>query len=375
MLKKYILLHKKFFILFIFLILTSSITGALIGRSLKRHDESVFVPPVKIKTFTVGGANKENQQSTYSGEIRSRYESNLSFQAGGKIIARNIQSGSVVHKGDVLFQLDTRDLRQNVKNYQAQESSSRAQLELAANNLHRYQKLFQEGAVSKAEYEQYAEQYKNALAAVSQSEAQYTQSSNQLDYSDLTAPFDGIITSINAESGQVVSAGQIIAAIAQPNVPEIEFYVPENKIADLSIGENVSAGFWAFPDLRLNAAVKEISPFADSITHTFKVRASLLRAPASVKLGMTASISVPTLAHDSIVRIPLAAVYQSENEGSGVWLVHNNKLAFTPVVLGKPVDNKNVNVLSGLSQGDCIAAAGVNELYEGEFIEKGDAVS
>lgn len=376
MLKNYLFKHKKSFILFIIILISGSLLLGLSKYYLRnQNDDKTSAIPTKINTFTIK-TNPDGNTITYSGEVRSRYESDLSFQTGGKIIARNVQSGSVVHKGDVLFSIDTRDLQQSVKNALAQETSAHAQLELAAKNKQRYDQLFQEGAVSKAEYDQYDEQYTNAVAAVNQAEAQTTQNSNQLAYSDLTAPYDGVITAIKTEAGQVVSAGQPIATIAQPDNLEIEFNVPEDKIAYLSVGENASVTFWALPALKLNASIREITPFADNNTRTFKIRASLLQPPPTIKLGMTASLSLAQPIDQNAISIPLTAVYQSESEGSGVWLIRDHKLSFQPVTLGKPADdNKTVYILSGLAPGDCIAAAGVNKLYEGESIAEGDEVS
>ena len=105
--------------------------------------------PQLVRTVTVG-AEAEREAGAYSGTVRGRYESALAFQAGGRITARNVQLGSVVHAGDVLMTVDPKDVVQSVYQAQAQVNAAQAQLQLAEANLARYKQLFSQDAVSAA---------------------------------------------------------------------------------------------------------------------------------------------------------------------------------------------------------------------------------
>ena len=153
--------------------------------------------------------NDNRDRLTYSGEVRGRYESQLAFQVGGKIIRRYVELGSVVKAGDVLMQIDAKDIHPTVNMAAAQIHSAQSQLKLASSNLQRYRQLYEQNAISKAQYEQYLSAYKVAEAAASQ----YAQGANQLDYSLLRADQSGVVASIAAEAGQVVGAGQAVVTL------------------------------------------------------------------------------------------------------------------------------------------------------------------
>ena len=92
---------------------------------------------VLVRTQIVGNKNAR-QQFIYSGEVHGRVESQLAFQVGGKISKRNVELGSRVSQGDILLQIDPKDIHQTVNSTSAQVSSAQAQLRLAASNLQRY---------------------------------------------------------------------------------------------------------------------------------------------------------------------------------------------------------------------------------------------
>ena len=188
--------------------------------------KSVNQHVVLVRTQIVNDKNA-NQQFTYSGEVHGRVESQLAFQVGGKIVKRNVELGSRVSAGDILMQIDPKDILQTVNSSSAQVSSAQAQLRLAESNLRRYRQLYEQEAVSRAQYDQYINAYEAALAASRQASSQYSQGANQLDYSSLRASAAGIVSAVNAEAGQVVSAGQPILTLVQDGDREVEISVPE----------------------------------------------------------------------------------------------------------------------------------------------------
>lgn len=182
----------------------------IIGRVLWKENHQAKpvaedIPLVRTATINAAGAA---QNYTYSGEVRGRYESQLAFQVGGKIIKRYVELGSTVKAGDVLMQIDPRDVQQTVNSALAQVYAAESQLKLAESNLNRYRQLYAQNAISRAQLDQYQNAYDVAVAAVRQASAQYAQGANQLDYSLLYADKPGVIASISAEAGQVVSAGK-----------------------------------------------------------------------------------------------------------------------------------------------------------------------
>ena len=355
--------------------LTYALTTAIIGLSIiggiawKVHNKpAVAMQQVTIVRTTVIDTTNNPQGYTYSGDVRGRYETQLAFQVSGKIIKRNVQLGSTVHPGEVLMQIDAKDIQQTVNSNSAQIYSAQAQLELAESNLNRYRQLYEQGAVGRMVYDQYITAYTVAAAGVQQAAAQYEQGTNQLDYSLLKVDKPGIVSGISAEIGQVVTAGQTIITVVQDGEREVEISVPENRIDELRQAQTLKVTFWALANKILDGKVREIAPMADSATRTFKVRISLLNPPPEIKLGMTAAVSVGSNVQQAVY-IPLTAVYQAGNTPA-VWVVTADTLSLRPIQTGN-WGNGTIQVLSGLQQGDRIVTAGVHKLSEGQKVKVG----
>jgi RND family efflux transporter MFP subunit len=342
------------------------IIGLIIWKS-HSQPQSVTEDIPLVRTAVIGAA-KVPQSYLYSGEVRGRYESQLAFQVTGKIIKRNVELGSTVKAGDVLMQIDPRDLQQAVNSTSAQVYSAESQLRLAESNLHRYRQLYAQNAISRAQLDQYENAYEVAQAAVRQAAAQYAQGSNQLDYSLLYADKDGVIAAITAEAGQVVSAGQTVITVVQDGEREVEISVPENRIEEIRNAKPLTVTFWALPQVALEGKVREIAPMADATTRTYKVRIRLVNPPPQIKLGMTAGVSLAGSGgpNHAIAMVPLAALYQT-NDTPHVWVVTDHVANLRPVQVGR-FGNTQVQIVAGLNPGETIVTAGVHKLREGQTV-------
>lgn len=322
---------------------------------------------------TVSALNNMNE-SEYSGQVVGRYETNLAFQVGGRIIDRYIEAGSIVQAGDVLMKIDSRDLQQSLNNSAAQLDSAASQLKLAEANWNRYRQLFEQDAVSESTYDQYRNSYEAALAQFRQAQAQYEQSGNSLGYTELTALNDGVVSQVNVEAGQVVSAGQTAVVLVSDNEREVEINVPENRLDLLRSDINITVTFWALPEQApVRAVVREISPVADSITRTYKVRLTLVDVSANIKLGMTAKVKIDAATAKEAITIPLTAVYQN-GDLPQVWLIRDGQAHLQPVVISGWGDNA-VLVTDGLADGDMLITAGVHKISEGQQVEPLDGAA
>ena len=343
------------------------IIGSVIWN--KHHQVKAVVDDIPLVRTAVIGVAEATQGYTYSGEVRGRYESQLAFQVTGKIIKRNVELGSVINAGDVLMQIDPKDIQQIVNSNSAQVYSAESQLRLAESNLNRYRQLYEQGAVGRMAYDQYVHAYDVAVAAVRQASAQYTQGANQLDYSLLKADKPGVVSGITAEMGQVVSAGQTVLTIVQDGEREVEISVPENRIEELRKAQQLKVSFWALSKITLDGKVREIAPMADQATRTYKVRISLLNPPPEMKLGMTAAATVLGTSSRQTVVIPLAAIYQN-GDTPAVWVVSGDAITLRPIKTGN-FGGGTIQVSEGLQQGDRIVIAGVHKLKEGQKVKVG----
>lgn len=305
------------------------------------------------------------QEYNYSGSVVGRTEHQLSFLVGGKVINKQVEVGSAVSEGDLLLQVDAQDIQQNASLVNAQLAAAKAQLDLASDNYQQYKILYEEAAISKTAYDSAKTSYDVTREAYNQVKAQYNVTANQLSYTNLYADTAGVVTNVAAEVGQVVGAGQAVVTVVSDGEKEVEIDIPENRLEQLRSAKTINVEFWALPDLVLPGTLREVSPIADEVTRTYKVRVSLPTPPDGLELGMTASVTlINNTNSDSAIFIPLSAIYQT-GDTPNVWVVDDkNVLKLVKVTVGEFKDDK-IQIITGLKDGDIIVKAGVHKLSEG----------
>jgi membrane fusion protein, multidrug efflux system len=311
----------------------------------------------------------------YSGDVHARYESQLGFRVNGKIKARLVDVGAHVDAGQALAELDPLDLRLQVTSAQATVASARAGRDLAQSEYNRYRALLDKHFISQTQFDTQTNALKAAQAQVAQSEAVLAVAQNQAEYTTLRADHTGVITQINAEAGQVVNAGQSIAMLARDGDIEVEIVVPENRIAEYTRGMPVIVESWADAGHRITGHLREISPEADRVTRTYRVRVSLEGADALPKLGQTARVYFVDAADPRQQFIPLSALYDQAGKPA-VWIVDakSHQVRLTPVNVAA-YREQGVLLNAGLDAQQWIVTAGVHKLRDGEAISPVDALN
>ncbi|MBE6098933.1 MAG: efflux RND transporter periplasmic adaptor subunit [Anaerovibrio sp.] len=344
------------------LVILSVIISALLFMGCGQ-DKTPEVKPQVVKTQVVGSGNQQ-LEGTYTGVVRGRYETNLSFQVGGKVLNRNVQLGDRVTAGQVLMTIDARDVVEKSNQGDAQVVAAKAQLDLAQSNLNRYKQLYAQDAVPASVLDQYQTAYDAALAQYNQAVAGAAQGHNALDYTALTAPMSGVISAINAESGQVVGAGQPVISLVQSNEYEVEINLPENHLEDVPLGKSVQITFWAIKNAKVEGVIREVSPVADGVSRTYKVRVSIKNPPKGMYLGMTANVKCTEADRGELGELlPISAIYQTGRQAQ-VWVVDkgDNTVHLKNITFDN-TGNNSVRV-KGLSLGDIVVIAGVHKLHE-----------
>lgn len=346
---------------------TGEIYNLFKGHFKPEDMEAEAIPLVRSTVVEPMGSE---QSYSYAGVVRGRYERQLAFQVGGKIISRPVDQGSVVKPGDVLMEIDAKDIQKEVDSMKAQVVAAESQNRLARDNLDRYEQLYESKGISKADYDNVKNAYDISVALLQQAEAHYEGSQNKLNYCKLYSDEAGIVAGINAEIGQITGAGQPVVTVVQEGEKEVEINVPENRLEDINNAQHLRVKFWALSDVILDGRLREVAPVADSVARTYKVRISLLHAPPQLKLGMTATVTVTDAGDQETVYLPLAAIYQT-GDAPSVWIVNEGAVSLKPVQIAAFGDNQ-VRV-EGLEAGETVVTAGVHKLREGQKVRIGDS--
>jgi multidrug efflux system membrane fusion protein len=316
----------------------------------------------------VVGAKPADAANVYSGEVRARYENDLAFRVGGKVVARLVDVGTTVKKGEPLARLDPQDAQLGVESARSQLAAAEADHVLAKAELERYRDLHARQYVSRAVLDARQTAFDTTKARLEQARAQAQVARNQSSYTTLVAEADGVITAVGVEAGQVVSAGQPVMRFARPEEKEVAINVPETRLGELRDAGEVLIAVWAAPDRPYRGRVREIAPNADPATRTFAAKVSFVAPDAAVKLGMTANVAVGDRAAGEVITLPLTALTQVDGKPA-VWVVdpQTSKVNLRPVAIGAYRED-GVTVRDGLRTGEVVVTAGVHKLLSGETV-------
>ena len=327
-------------------------------------------PPARPALVTVVGETATSDAMILVGEVKSRFESNQSFRINGKIIERKVDVGSTVKKGQVIARLDAADANLSAAAAFADVRAAEANHALARAEIERQRTLFNKKFISQSALDIHEAELKTSAAHLSQVKAQAAVSGNQSRYTALVADRDGVVTRIRAEPGQVVEAGEMVVQIVDTKQIEVLVAVPESRMANLKVGDNVMVKLWASQVTdsakTYAASVREIAPAANSATRAFDVRVALTDADEAVKLGMTAGVRFAKNGADEII-IPTSALTQVGGQNT-VWTIDKAGIANPREVVAGQFTENGVIITNGLQAGEMIAIAGVHTLIKGQKV-------
>lgn len=303
------------------------------------------------------------------GEIRPRQESDLGFQVSGKVSSRTVDVGFSVKTGDVLARLDKQDFENRLRSAEADVSSAEAVLAEAKNAEDRQKQLLEKGVTTQANYDAALKNLRSAEAKLVSSKASLELAKDQLNYSDLKADFDGIITAVGAEPGQVVNVGQMVVKLAKPDQIDAVFNIAESAFREREGKElpQVIVALLSSPSITAEGTVREISPVADPTTRTYQVKVTLDDPPPAMRFGSSVVGRLKTQTA-AVVVLPGSAIYDSGGKPA-VWLYDSgsSEVMLHPVSVSRFETDRAV-ISEGLKKGDIVVTAGVNRLRPGEKV-------
>jgi RND family efflux transporter MFP subunit len=298
------------------------------------------------------------------GTVRPRVETELAFRTGGKVSARLVELGQTVRAGQPLARIDPADYALSVQAAAAQQRAAAADATQAAADAQRYRQLQADGFYGPAAADRQHSQAEAAAARLAQAQRQLELARNRAGYTVLPAPFDGIVTAVRFESGQVVGEGQPVVTLARPGELEVQADVPEDlapALADWQATVRLGNGAPVSVPLRL----RELAPSASPQTRTYRARFALA-APAGMplRLGMTAEVRLQRADAERSAELPVAALVTDAGPPS-VWRVD----AATGTLTRQPVrllaQTAEAVRVAGLADGALVVSAGAHKLDAG----------
>ena len=338
---------------------------------------------------------------TANGRIIPITDVKISAYVPAKITRLPVEEGDMVKKGQLLLQLDDTEYRAAVNQAKAQLASAKASLEQAQLVYDRKKELFERKLSSKEQYDMAKTELDLANARHEQAVASLDQAKYNLSKTTITSPMNGIVTSLNAEVGEIVmigtmnNPGTVIMAVSDMSEIETEVEVDETDIAEVKLGQEAEIEIDAYPDTVFRGEVTEIGHSAritglgtqDQVTN-FLVKVKLLDEVPSIRPGMSASVDITTDSRLDALNVPIQAVVmreekkdtlaakEEEKEGAlasantlpkkgnkkgkkekkeleGVFVVKEGRAEFVEVRTGI-ADQQNIEIASGINEDDLV---------------------
>jgi membrane fusion protein, multidrug efflux system len=325
-------------------------------------------PPQTVSTIKASTQSWQKQLAAV-GSTRAEKGADLSAQVAGLVKAIHFESGAKVEKGTLLVELEAADDIAHLESLQATEK-------LAQLNYDRDTHLLKNNTVS----QQTAD---TDLATLKSAQAQVAQQQALVGYKSITAPFSGRLGIRQVDLGQYIAPGIPIVTLQQLDPIFIDFYLPQQSLADVKVGQDVTAKVDTYPGETFSGKVLAINPLVNTASRNVQVRATFANRQEKLLPGMFATVDIEVGAPQQYVTLPRTAIYynaygdiaylvQDGQEGKG-----GEKQYVARQVFVKAGDTRGdqVAVLDGIKPGDVVVTVGQNKLHNGSPVQIDNKVS
>lgn len=328
----------------------------------KKQADSQFIRPVKVATVE----SRSEISKDFSGIVEAVNFVKLAFRVSGQIINLPVVEGQRVEEGQLIAEIDTRDLA-------LQYAADKAAYETAEAQLDRNKRLLDKQAISVQEYEISWANYQRAKSA-------FDLSANNMKDARLKAPFAGSIEKKLAENYQRVSSGVPVVQLINTKDLQIRFVVPDNNLELLkAVNKDFKVEFETYKGRYFKARLKEFldaSPDGSGIPVTITIDdPEFDRSRFDVKPGFACNVNmrvnITQYLDKDMTWVPLTAVFSDDKTGKEcVWVVDkSNKVSKREVTIYTPTGESFVLVSKGLEAGERVVTAGVYRVTDGEVVK------
>jgi membrane fusion protein, multidrug efflux system len=335
--------------------------------------EEPAAPEIRPVRVVVGEQRPGGDTVSLTGTVHAETEVNLGFRIDGRIIDRKVNVGDTVRVGQVVATLNPQNEESALQAARADLAAANARTVEARNNFERQKRLLEDNFISRAAFDQVVATRKAAESQAEAARANVQIAQNRLGYTRLVANAAGAVTAVGAEAGEVVQAGRMIVQLAQKGGIDAVFDVPP-QIKDVAPDQpEITVALTMNPKVAAKGRVREVSPRADAITGTFRVRVALIDPPPAMRLGSTVTGRM-RVGGVSGIEIPASALTRADRQPS-IWVVDpaddTVSLRNIEVVSFAP---DQVIVGDGLKPGEMVVTAGVHALRPGQKVRPIGAV-
>lgn len=305
--------------------------------------------PVNIQRIT---SQTLNNTITVTGAVLANESIQLTSEFAGKVSGIYFNEGDKVQKGDLLVRINDEELR-------AQLEKLKYTLKLYEDTENRMRQLLERDAISQEEYDISLTESKTSAADIKVLEAQINKAS-------IRAPFTGIIGLRYISEGSYVAPSSVIANLYSVEPAKIEFAVPGRYVNAVNEGDEITFTTEGSEEV-FSGKVYAIEPKIDPVTRTLQVRALSPNKDRKLFPGQFISITLSLETKEKAIMVPSMAIVPEAN-GHMVYLVNNGRVDTAKVDIGFR-GPQEVEIISGLKEGDSLVVAGIQQVKQGAEVQ------
>ncbi|WP_210328639.1 efflux RND transporter periplasmic adaptor subunit [Campylobacter sp. 2018MI34] len=356
----------------IFLILSIAI---FISACNEKETPKMAMPAQPVSAMSVKGEDLP-LKFTYPTKLVSDYDVIIKPQVSGVIVEKYFKAGDLVKKGQKLFLIEPDKFEANVNSAYGKVLTAKANFDSASKDYERNKILFEKKAISQKEYDTSLANFDSAKANLTSARADLASAKIDLNYTQIVAPFDGVIGDALINIGDFVSASTTeLVRVTNLNPIYADFYISDTD--KLNLNRNIQTGKWELDNihaiLNVNGEIKQgklyfIDSVIDSKSGSVKAKAIFDNNNSTLLPGTFANITSEGFIQKNGYKIPQSAIMQNQNEVY-VYTIVNNKVTKTPVHISYQ-DNEYAIISSGLKDNDKVILDNFKKIRIGSDVQE-----
>ena len=336
--------------------------------------------PQAIYETSIVKPESRTLESFYPTTIQGRQDVDVFAQITGKIVKVCVTEGQTVKKGQTLFVIDPVPFQAAYNTAKANVNEARARLATAKMNYQANQKLYDSKLIGRVEYKTTQNALAQAQAVLEQRLAELQSAGNNLTYTKVVSPSDGVVGTLPYHAGSLVSASMQQPLTRVSDNQEVWAFFTMNETQFLSLMEQYGSkekALAAMPDVTLQLSngkkysvpgrITNISGLIDQTTGSVTLKAVFRNSNRMLYSGFTGNVSIPSINKRSMV-VPQSATYEMQDKRF-IYKVVGGKAIATPIIVLPNSNGKEFIVTSGLKPGDMIVSGGIANIKDGMEIK------
>lgn len=336
--------------------------------------------PQAIYETSIVKPESRTLESFYSTTIQGRQDVDVFAQITGKIVKVCVTEGQTVKKGQTLFMIDPVPFRTAYNTAKANVNEARARLATAQMNYHANKQLYNKQIIGSVEYQTTQNALAQAQAVLEQRLAELQNAGNNLTYTKVVSPSDGVVGTLPYHAGTLVSASMLQPLTRVSDNQEVWAFFTMNETQFLSLIEQYGSkekALAAMPDVTLQLSngkkypvpgrITNISGLIDPTTGSVTLKAVFRNSRGLLYSGFTGNVCIPSINKRSMV-VPQSATYEMQDKRF-IYKVVGGKAIATPIIVLPISNGKEFIVTSGLKPGDMIVSGGIANIKDGMEIK------